>query len=354
VRPSQGAKRGSAGFNLGVDRGQNPFNINEWGSGLWSYGIDVNKPGYQQDVRAFYNAKLASTDSDFKKRVAEELAKKGKNASDDLALTNAVDWYYRDLGRRMERDNGFLSSTIGKILGTGLQVGLGFVPVVGPALSAAAGAGIGGATGGWKGALLGGISGYGTGAGAQSVYKGLASSAPLTSINSYFPADIAARAGVNTAKNYATSALGAAAGAYDTFLRGGGSTSGQFSDAYKPPQSTPNYTPSALLAAAPVLTGGRGSTATPSSVPSPSAPSAGASQGGGALAIPLPVSSSSPAPSSSPMATAAMMEADPFAEMRVRQLYAPRPDYSKMQLDTSVRGKGRAKALRKRTGQRYA
>lgn len=171
--PAQGTVRGSAGFRqIATSQGLKGININEWGAGLWAYGVDVNKPGYMADVRSLYNAKLASNDTDFQTRVAGELAKKGWSASDDTALANTVDWYYRDASRRQAKTNGFFDSTIGKIVGIAAQVGAAFIPGVGPAASAAVGATIGGVTDGFKGALLGGIGGYGIGKGVQFIQGG--------------------------------------------------------------------------------------------------------------------------------------------------------------------------------------
>lgn len=184
--PAAGTVRGSAGFNAGLKG----ININEWGAGLWAQGVDVNSPNLARTVRAVYDAKLGSgamADPDFQKRVAGEFAKKGWSASNDKQLIDTVDWYWRDLSRRMAKSNNFFDSTVGKIVGLGVTVAASIVG--GPAGGAAAGAVTGGLKDGPLGALAGAVGGYGIGKGVQWVQGGgisnlfgkLTGAAPVTS-----------------------------------------------------------------------------------------------------------------------------------------------------------------------------
>jgi len=98
------------------------------------------------------------------------LAKRGLNMNTARPgqLVNALDYAYREEGRKQQTKGGgfldFLKSMIGPVAGTAL----GFaVPVIGPALGGTIGGAIqGGVEDGIKGALIGGLKGYGTGAGA--------------------------------------------------------------------------------------------------------------------------------------------------------------------------------------------
>ena len=77
-------------------------------------------------------------------------------------VLQAADYGLRGLGQKQQNKKGFFDSTFGKVLGTALTIGAGFVPG-GQFLAPAVGAAWGGASGGLKGALLGGLSGYGAG-----------------------------------------------------------------------------------------------------------------------------------------------------------------------------------------------
>lgn len=218
--PAKGTRRGSALFGSGFG-GSNVggFNINEWGAGLWGAGIDVNSPTLSKTVRDVYNAKMAGegNDTDFQKRVAGELSKKGYSASNDKQLIDTVDWYYRDLGRRMDKSNSFFDSTIGKIVSVGATIAAAaFAPAVIPGITAAqagaaAGAVLGGVQDGVKGALFGAVGGYGIGKGVQFVQGGgltslLSKSAPIVDGSTASVTKAAGAASVSVPSTGATTA----------------------------------------------------------------------------------------------------------------------------------------------------
>jgi hypothetical protein len=125
---------------------------------LWSIGIDINSPTAQQDVQRWFDGQPANVKAEIQKGMGPQPGRGSINP-----LVYAADWRQRDVARKIQKENGFFTTLPGKILGTAAQVGLGFVPGVGPALSAGFGAIQGGLTGGFKGAVLGGLGGYGAG-----------------------------------------------------------------------------------------------------------------------------------------------------------------------------------------------
>jgi hypothetical protein len=170
--PAKGTVRGSAKFGAGLGaNNDNGFNINEAGAGLWAQGIDVNSPNVNANIKAVYDAKIG-TDTDFSTRIGAAATKENWNVNTDAGRYNAVDWYYRDLSRRMDKSSSFLDSTIGKVLTVGAEIAASFIPGVGPAISASIGAVTGGLTGGPLGALTGALSGYGIGKGTQFIAGG--------------------------------------------------------------------------------------------------------------------------------------------------------------------------------------
>lgn len=119
----------------------------------------------------------------------------------DQTVAAALDWGVREGTRSQVHKKSFLTSTLGKLLVGAGQIGLSFVPGVGPALSA----GLGGITGamnggGPLGALTGAIQGYGLGKGTQWLSNGVQHGfGALNNVNAFMPADVAARAGSGTA-----------------------------------------------------------------------------------------------------------------------------------------------------------
>lgn len=180
------------------------FDYTQWGTGLDSQGLarDSTK------VYDFYKQVAANPSTAYNKGILAGVQAYGKNNKGSLTdpnyITNALDWYWRDIQRKSQKENGFLDSTLGKVLGTVAQVGLGFVPGVGPALSAGLGATLGGLKGGIGGALLGGLGGYGSGqlgAGLSSAFKGAGGLSTLFNSPGTFASNIGRNA-LTSAQNY--------------------------------------------------------------------------------------------------------------------------------------------------------
>lgn len=176
VSPERGAVKYGVGFGggLGGDSAtQQLFGKAPDLAGLWAMGFDQSDPNFNYKLWEFHNDKM-KTDPDYKNYVTKEAAKNNWNLNDAQGITYGADWYYRDLARRMGKSNSFLDSTIGKILSPIAQIGLGFIPGVGPLLSAGLGAGIGASQNGLLGGVLGGLGGYGAGSlGASLATNGI-------------------------------------------------------------------------------------------------------------------------------------------------------------------------------------
>ncbi len=137
------------------------------------------------------------------KQLFDEYHRTGKRdpALRDETVSTALDWGVREGTRSQVHKKSFLTSTLGKFLVGAGQIGLSFVPGVGPALSA----GLGGVTGamnggGPLGALTGAVSGYGIGKGTQFLSNGIQHGfGALNNVNAFMPGDIAARAGSGAA-----------------------------------------------------------------------------------------------------------------------------------------------------------
>lgn len=203
------------------------YDYTKWGTGLQSQGLSTNPA----DVFKFYQQVAASPTSAYNKGILSGIQAYGKNnkgsTSDPNYITNALDWYWRDIQRKSQKENGFLDSTLGKVLSTAAQVGLGFVPGVGPALSAGFGAITGGLQGGLGGALLGGLSGYGAGqlgSGLKGAFTGAGGLSTLAKAPGTFFSNVG-RNGLSSLQNYlpgyggsVSSALGSAATSAGGFL----------------------------------------------------------------------------------------------------------------------------------------
>lgn len=215
--PAAGTVRGSARFGsiaqgLGA-RNNNAIDINEWGAGLWTAGFDPNRVNQGPQEQSAFIAQLNDYIAQNKINSGEFFAKNpGINPQSVTAPLEVVDWWVRDQSRAQDKSNNFLDTTLGKIITAGAQVALGAIPGIGPALSAGLGAYTGQRNGGGVfGGLLGAASGFGAGKlgsslatnGIKGTFTNLVDSAKdffgggsngtLTSINEFFPQDIAAR-----------------------------------------------------------------------------------------------------------------------------------------------------------------
>ena len=235
------------------------FDYTQWGTGLDSQGLprDSNK------VYDFYKQVAANPSTPYNKGILSGIQAYGKNnpgsVSDPTYVTNALDWYWRDIQRKSQKENGFFQSLPGKIVGIGATA-LG--SVLGGPIGGAIAGGITGGLGSKSvlGGLTGALGGYfgggllnkvgiptnvlnlpggGTVSGLFSGIKALGSSAPLTSVNNLMPAAYSSRA-LGTATGLAgnvgsfVSGGSSAANAAGT----GGSGMGWFTDLLK--ESAPN------------------------------------------------------------------------------------------------------------------
>jgi hypothetical protein len=214
------------------------YDYTKWGTGLQSQGLSTNPA----DVYKFYQQVAANPSTAYNKGILSGIQAYGKNnkgsTSDPNYVTNALDWYWRDIQRKSQKENGFFDSTLGKVLGTVAQVGLGFVPGVGPALSAGLGATIGGIQGGFGGALLGGLGGYGSGqlgAGLSSAFSGAGGLSTLLKAPGTFASNLG-RGALTSAQNYLpgfggnlTSSLASSPSLFSNLFGGGGSTTSALS-----------------------------------------------------------------------------------------------------------------------------
>lgn len=116
-------------------------------------------------------------------------------------LVPALDYAVREEARKYKTKGGGFMSFLTKLVGP--AVGALVLPGVGSALGATISAGAGGAIGGAiqggisdgpMGAAIGGLTGYGVGSGVGAA-KNLLTGAPLSNVNQFMPADVAARAG---------------------------------------------------------------------------------------------------------------------------------------------------------------
>jgi len=136
---------GPGGARLGMGAGgPNRFDHTQYGGGLWSIGIDPSASDVDARVQQWFDSQPANVQAEVRKGLAG-----GKS------LTWAADWRARDVARKIKKTNGFMDSTLGKILGTVAPIAVGFIPGIGTAAQIGLGAALGGARGGVKGALLG-------------------------------------------------------------------------------------------------------------------------------------------------------------------------------------------------------
>jgi hypothetical protein len=161
---------GGAKFGAGAG-GPNRYDFTQYGSGLWSVGIDPNAP----DARAQADRVIANMKPAERAEVMAAVNRNQPGRGNRDAVVYGLDARQRDVARKIQKSNSFLDTTLGKVLGTVATIGAGFLPG-GQFLAPAVGAGLGGAKGGLKGAVLGGLGGYAAGQGAGFL-KGAAAKA---------------------------------------------------------------------------------------------------------------------------------------------------------------------------------
>ena len=223
---------GGAKFGLGGG-GPNRYNYTVSGSGLWSIGIDPND--YNAAV-TWYTSQPAKVRSEVDRYWKNN--QRSGNAAYDTAM--AVDWRQRDVARKIQKDNGFFSSTLGKVFSAVAPVAGGFF--LGPLAGAAIGATTGGIKNGPLGAVLGGLGGYGGGSLGASLaangikgtisnaingVKGFFGGPALKNVNTLLPAAYASRAVTKAGSLAGTlgkTALTSGSGLLSNLLGGGGSS----------------------------------------------------------------------------------------------------------------------------------
>ena len=142
-------------------------------------------------------------------------------------LVNAVDYAYREEGRKQQTKGGGFLDFLKQFIGP--AVGAVVLPGIGGALGASISAGVGGAIGGaiqggvsdgLKGAALGGLQGYGVGSGVGWA-SGKLGLSPLTNVNAAVGGDYAARAAAGIPAGNAAAASGGLFSSGSNFLTGG-------------------------------------------------------------------------------------------------------------------------------------
>lgn len=144
------ANRQTGNFGMGAG-GPNRYDYTQLGAGLWSVGIDINAPDARAQVDRWMATLQPAERADVMRAVTRD--QPGRGSMD--AYVYGADARQRDVARKIQKENGFLSSTFGKVLGIAAPFALGAIggPLVGMGASAA----IGGATGGLPGAALGAL-----------------------------------------------------------------------------------------------------------------------------------------------------------------------------------------------------
>lgn len=246
---------GGAKWGMGAG-GPNRYDYTQLGAGLWSVGIDINAPDARQQVDAWM-ARLSPAER-AEVMQAVNRPQPGRGSMD--AYVYGADARQRDVARKIQKENGFFDSTLGKVLGTVAQVGLGFVPGVGPALSAGLGAIQGGLTGGIGGALLGGLGGYGAGklgSGLSGAFSGAGGLSTLTKAPGTFASNLGRNALTslqNVLPGYGGSLTGA--GGALSYLPGAASIAGRVGSTAAGGSGSMGFFSDLLTGIAPSLVGG--------------------------------------------------------------------------------------------------
>lgn len=156
------------------------YDYTQWGTGLQSQGLPLDPT----KVYDFYKQVAANPSTAYNKGILSGIQGYAKNnpgsTSDPLWVTNALDWYWRDIQRKSQKENGFFDSTLGKIVSIAAPVVGGFFG--GPLLGAAVGAGVGGVQNGPLGAVLGGLGGYGAGSLGQGISGAFSNAGGLSTL----------------------------------------------------------------------------------------------------------------------------------------------------------------------------
>lgn len=191
--PAAGAVGPGGAVWGGGGGGENRYDHQQQGAGLWSVGIDRNSPTAINDAISWYQRQDPGTR-------AELGAMGGAKMNNPTQMLDVIDQRQRDVSRRIKIENNFFTSPFGKILGAGLTM---------------AGGALGGPLGG---ALAGGITG------------GLATKSPLGGLLGAVGGGLGAMTPGPSLKSFINSPVSAAKGAIAGKLtpQGLGSTAAGF------------------------------------------------------------------------------------------------------------------------------
>lgn len=234
------------------------FDFTQWGTGLDSQGL----PRDATKVMDFYRQVAANPSTPYAQGILQGIQAYAKNnpgsTSDPMWVTNALDWYWRDIQRKSQKAPSMFGP-LDSILKPAITLGAG---LINPALGAVVGGGLGAANdGGIIGGLLGAAGGYTGGSalkGAASAFSNAGGWSTLMNAPGTFASNLG-RGALTSLQNYLPgyggSLTGAGGGAAALALKGGttalqalGGTGGAGTAGGSGLKST-------LLAAAPQLVG---------------------------------------------------------------------------------------------------
>lgn len=166
---------GGAKWGMGAG-GPNRYDYTQLGAGLWSVGIDINAPDARQQVDAWM-ARLSPAER-AEVMQAVNRPQPGRGSMD--AYVYGADARQRDVARKIQKENGFFDSTLGKVFSAVAPIAGGFF--LGPLAGAAIGATTGGIKNGPLGAVLGGLGGYGAGSLGQGLSGAFSNAGGLSTL----------------------------------------------------------------------------------------------------------------------------------------------------------------------------
>lgn len=155
------------------------YDYTQWGTGLQSQGLSTNPA----DVYKFYQQVAANPNTAYNKGILSGVQAYGKNnkgsLSDPNYITNALDWYWRDIQRKSQKAPTMFGP-LDSIIKPALTIG---ASIINPALGAAVGGVLGAANGGGLlGGALGALGGYGAGGTLKGIGSALGNAGGLSTL----------------------------------------------------------------------------------------------------------------------------------------------------------------------------
>lgn len=155
------------------------YDYTQWGTGLQSQGLSTNPA----DVYKFYQQVAANPSTAYNKGIIAGVQAYGKNnkgsLSDPNYITNALDWYWRDIQRKSQKAPTMFGP-LDSIIKPALTIG---ASIINPALGAAVGGVLGAANGGGLlGGALGALGGYGAGGTLKGIGSALGNAGGLSTL----------------------------------------------------------------------------------------------------------------------------------------------------------------------------